>query len=272
MCADLPSGWETALLGKLLVSPDALRRELLSITTDDLNAILVQAQPGKGNLNLLKTMPLPAPGAAAPIRQRYSGKRAAKPAPSGENPVLQPASVEPAARSPAATAPLQPSAPAPLRSRPTSQVESGHPASRFARLLAGSEDKNSSGCTRSPRSPPQKTETPVTTGKPKIQNIAAQPVRRPVPVSKTAASRPAAKTGRFVSSRTTGELPEIKRPTAHRRGIFRGLAKVIQGIRVGTQKISDGINKFLPNLLPNPKEANRKLAVQVWHFWRSPFL
>ncbi|MBE3038932.1 MAG: hypothetical protein IMZ62_09005, partial [Chloroflexi bacterium] len=61
LCADLPSGWESALLGEHLVSPDALRRELLSITGDDLNAILVQAQAGKGNLNILKALPAPAP-------------------------------------------------------------------------------------------------------------------------------------------------------------------------------------------------------------------
>ncbi len=259
MCADLPSGWETALRGKLLISPDALRRELLSITSDDLSAILVQAQPGKGNLNLLKTLPLPAPSATAPSRQRNSVKRAVRTAPSGENPVIQPASVEPAAKPPEATAALQPSAPAPTPARPTSQVESEHPASRFARLLAGSETNAPAGVPVA-ESPPQKTETPGTTGKPKVQNVPAQPVRRPVPVSKTAASRPAAKTGRFVSSRTTGELPEIMRPTVRRRGIFRGLAKVIQGIRVGTQKISDGINKFLPNLMPNPTEGESEVG------------
>ena len=44
LCADLPSGWEAALRGKRPVSPEALRRELLSITSDDLNA-----DPGSGS-------------------------------------------------------------------------------------------------------------------------------------------------------------------------------------------------------------------------------
>ncbi|MCX6039052.1 MAG: hypothetical protein NTW99_14450, partial [Chloroflexi bacterium] len=73
LCTDLPSGWEAALLGEHLVSPNTLRRELLSITGDDLNAILVQVQAGKGNLNILKALAAPAPDAAAPDHQPDSG-------------------------------------------------------------------------------------------------------------------------------------------------------------------------------------------------------
>jgi len=102
LCADLPSGWEAALLGQHIVSPDALRRELLSITGDDLNAILVQAQAGKGNLNILKALPAPAPGAAAPDHQPDSVEQAAK---------LAPAPVA-----------FQTSASTPTQARPTSHV------------------------------------------------------------------------------------------------------------------------------------------------------
>ncbi len=233
LCADLPSGWEAALQGEHLVSQEALRRKLLSITGDDLNAILVQAQAGKGNLNILNALPAPAPGAAAPDRQ--------------------PASVEPAAANPA-PAPAALQQPAPTPARPTSQVESELPANRFTRLLAGSETNTQAGALKS-ETPPQNTETPVTASRPKVQNVPAQPVRRSVPVSTTTVPRPTAQTGRFVSSRTTGELPEIKRPPSPRQSVSRRLANVIQGIRVGTQKISEGLNKFIPNLLPNPKEG-----------------
>ncbi len=227
LCADLPSGWEAALLGEHLVSPDALRRKLLSITGDDLNAILVQAQAGKGNLNVLKALPASAP-AAAPDR--------------GPAPVIVPA--------PAPAAPPA-SAPTPTPARPTSQVESERPASRFARILAGAAP-NPPAESPKPETLPQNTETPVAASRPRVQNAPAQPVRRPVSVSTT--SRPAARTGRFVSSRAASDLPEIKRPPARRRGVYRGLAKVLQGIRGGTQKFSTGLKKFLPNLLPNPKE------------------
>ncbi|MFA5873033.1 MAG: hypothetical protein WC832_03630 [Anaerolineales bacterium] len=248
LCADLPSGWEPALLGEHLVSPDALRRELLSITGDDLNAILVQAQAGKGNLNILKALPAPAPDAAAPDHQPDS---VVVPVPARD--------VEQAAKPAPALAALQHSDPTPTPARPTSQVESGRPASRFARLLAGSETNAPAGAPK-PETPPQNTETPVTASRPRVQNVPAQPVRRPVPVSTTTVSRPAAQTGRFVSSRTTGELPEIVRPPARRQGVYRGLANVIQGIRVRTQKISEGLKKFLPNLLPNPKEGESEVG------------
>jgi hypothetical protein len=231
LCADLPSGWEAALLGERLVSPDALRRELLSITSDDLNAILVQAQAGKGNLNILKALPVRAHGVGAPNRQ--------------------PASVEQASRLAPASASTPP--------RPTSQVESGRPASRFARLLAGSETNTPAGAPKT-ETPPQNTETAVTASRPGVQNSPDQPVRRPVSGSTTTVSRPAAQTGRFVSSRATGELPEIKRSPARRQSVYRGLAKAIQGIRVSTQKISESLKRFLPYLLPNSKEGESEVG------------
>ena len=232
LCADLPSGWEAALLGERLVSPDALRRKLLSITTDDLNAILVQAQAGKGNLNILQALSAPAPRPVPPARQ--------------------PDSKEQAARSDPDNAALQQSEPTPAR--PTSQVESGPPASRFARLLAGSGTDAPVDAPK-PKTPPQNTEAPVTAGKPRVEKIPAQPVSRPAPVATKKFSPPAAQARRFVSARTPGDLPEIKRPSARRPGIYRGLAKGIQGIRGGMQKIAEGFNKFAPNLLPDQKEG-----------------
>jgi hypothetical protein len=259
LCADLPSGWEAALQGKDLVSPETMRRELLSITGDDLNAILIQVQAGKGNLNILKTLPVPAPGAETPIHKRGSGGRAAIPAPFAGGSNNQPASVEKAAKTTKVSSSLQSSGSAPTPDLPTSKVESELPAKRFARLLAGAETDPPAAVPKS-ETRSQDTEAPVKAGRPKVQNVTAQPVHLPVPVSKKTVSRPAAQTGRFVSSRTTGELPEIMRPPARRQGLFRGLAKMIQGIRVGSQKISNGINKFLPNLLPNPTEGESEVG------------
>jgi hypothetical protein len=259
LCADLPSGWEAALQGKDLVSPETMRRELLSITGDDLNAILIQVQAGKGNLNILKTLPVPAPGAETPIHKRGSGGRAAIPAPFAGVSNNQPASVEKAAKTTKVSSSLQSSGSAPTPDLPTSKVESELPAKRFARLLAGAETDPPAAVPKS-ETRSQDTEAPVKAGRPKVQNVTAQPVHLPVPVSKKTVSRPAAQTGRFVSSRTTGELPEIMRPPARRQGLFRGLAKMIQGIRVSSQKISNGINKFLPNLLPNPTEGESEVG------------
>ncbi|MCX6101183.1 MAG: hypothetical protein NTV92_07150 [Candidatus Bipolaricaulota bacterium] len=243
LCADLPTGWEAALLGNHFRAPDALRRELLSITGDDLNAILVQVQAGKGNLNILKALPAPAHDAAAPDLQPDS---VVVPVPARDT--KRTASLAPV---PAA---LQSSSPAPTPARPTSQVESGQPASRFARLLAGSATDTLAGIPQ-PETLPKNAGVTVSESRPEGQNVPVQPVHRKVPVSKTSGSRPAAQTGRFVSTRPTGEIPEIKRPPIRRQGIFRGLANAIQGTRAVTQKISESIKKFLPNLLPNSNEG-----------------
>ena len=251
LCADLPSGWEAALLGKRLVSPDALRRELLSITVDDLNAILIQTQTGKGNLNVQKALPAPVRGTIAPVRQPVSVEQAARLTPTAVPAGHQPSSLELRA----GAAPEQTPAPA----RPTSQVESGRPASRFARLLAGS-GTDAAAAELKPETSPQNLEAPLLGSGPNVQNIPAEPVRRPVSRPPSSVSRPVAQTGRFVSSRPPGELPEIKRPPAGRQGIFRGLAKMIQGIRGGAQNISEGISKFLPNLLPNSKEDESQVG------------
>ncbi len=53
LCPNLPTGWDATLLGERNVSSETLRRNLLSISSDDLNAVLVQVQAGKGNLNIL---------------------------------------------------------------------------------------------------------------------------------------------------------------------------------------------------------------------------
>jgi hypothetical protein len=240
LCADLPTGWETTLLGESQASPEALRRKLLSITGDDLNAVMVQALPGKGNLNVLKALPAAAAAAQTP---------AASPTPAPA--VSQPDESQTASPSPA---------------RPTSQVDSQYPASRFARLVSGVEvdplAQTTPGAeTQKTDSQPKVAEIPFTAGKSRVQNTSAQssilpPLTTPAPAS----PRAAAQTGRFVSSRPASELPEIKRPPARRQGIFRGLAKAIQGMRLGTKKISDGLRRFLPNLLPNPAEGEAEVG------------
>jgi hypothetical protein len=270
-CADLPSGWQAALLVKRGISPEALRRELVSITTDDLNAILIQVQAGKGNLIIQKA----SPGAGSParvIRQPVPGEPAIKPAPGRVAAEQRPTSVE------------QPAETAPNPAHPTSKVVSEQPASRFANLLAGLATQDPATTpkpeqplpTISPRSQnspampvapistgtpnlqngPPKQEAPIPTSTATLQNSPAKPARLPVPGSKTRVSRPAAQTsGRFVSSHPTGELPEIKRPRLHRQSFLRGLLWGVQGLRMAMQKLTSRVVKFLPNLFPSSKDG-----------------
>ncbi len=250
LCADLPSGWEAALLGKGQVPLDTLRRELVTVTTEDLNAVQVLVQPGKGSLNIVKAMPAPSTNAALPKRSPAFVKPAPVAAAPGSSLTPRELSTEPASiPPPESMASVVPPA------IPTSQVDSGQPASRFATLLAGSENE------AAPESPlpedaPRTTGTSVNVQRPAGKIDSARPAPPPATASKSATAQSAAQTGRFVASRTSAELPEIKRPLAHRKGIFRWLALLIVGIRNGTQKISAGIRKFLPNLLPNANEGD----------------
>jgi len=252
MCADLPSGWETALLGKSSVTTDTLRRELLTITTEDINAVLIQVQPGKGSVNVLKAMPAPSLDAAAAKRQTAFNEHAARPVPAKTSEQPAPDIKTPSVERAPEPSPAEPQDSMPVTSPviPTSQVDSGQPASRFARLLSGSGKEESANAPGA-EAPQQNIETPVTVSRSKIRNDPAPLVPSPAVDSKTPISPPAAQSRRFVSGRSAGELPEIKRPITHRKGLFHGLANIFIGFRLGGQNIAKGIRKFLPNLLPN---------------------
>ena len=237
LCPNLPTGWDSTLLGERNVSSETLRRNLLSVSADDLNAVLVQVQAGKGNLNTLQRLQ-PADGQPVP-----------------ESPGMAPQASAGSGQAVPAGLPVQvPQASTPAM--PTSQVQSGRPASRFAHLLSGGEESKPSADPSSPEVPTQNTGISSSPAGQPVRTPATQPLHRPVKVSFPPTDRPARATGRFVSARTTSDLPEIKRPASrHRRKLFGGLARVIQGMRAGTQRISEGFKKFLPNLVPNSSDA-----------------
>jgi hypothetical protein len=253
LCPNLPSGWDATLLGERNVSTETLRRKLLSISSDDLNAVLVQVQAGKGNFNILKGMQPAAekPGPAAPAEVLGASTNLGQAFPAGvPGQATQPA---PGPGTP------QTSSPAPDISRspatPTSQVESGRPASRFARLLAGEAMPVPTAGPSSAEVPPQSADMSTAPTGQQIRTTEAQPFRRPVAVPAASASHPVRQMGRFVSPHTTADLPEIKRPASrHRREFFGGLVRVIKGMQAGRQKISQGIQKVSPNLVPNSSD------------------
>ena len=258
LCADLPSGWESALQAARPGSLESLRRLLLPITGDDLNAIIIEFQNGKGSLNIMKALPVSAPGTVPAGQKEGRLGRAARQASRSKSQEQQPATSEsafdttggiPSAGSP----PVSINASDTLR--PSSQVESEAPASRFTRLLAGEEVSTPQVALEPEPAPPLKDTPPAETSpkvdKSKSQAIPTQSTRRPLPAAKKAEARTAARTGRFVSARPAGELPEIMRPPARRQGFLRTLAKIVQGLRMGMHSISEGVRKFLPNLLPD---------------------
>jgi hypothetical protein len=234
LCADLPSGWSALLTEECQFSPETLRRELLSSITDDVNAIQVLVQAGKGILNIQKVLSPPAQDVARRQHQPDSAKQKVKP---------DTVSGDPSSPELSST---------PRRSTP--RVESEQPASRFARLIVGAE-------TKTPEEAQQAgvqlegsgvSSQAQTSGGAVISTQVARPVE---PVSKKSGSARATPPSRFITSHTAGELPEIRRPLARHRSIFRWLARVIQRMRVTFQEISGKLDKFLPNLLPDSKEG-----------------
>jgi hypothetical protein len=240
LCPNLPAGWDATLLGEKNLSFETVRRALLSTPDKDLNALLVQVQPGKGNLNILKELP--------PVPE--------KPVSAAPGPVLNPpASPEqsvpvdvPEQTGQPAAVPNAPAQPPPAPARPSSRVESAIPASRFTRLI-------SEGTRPGAAVPPGADGSPESAGASTAP--AGQPERghHPLPVPVRPAARTARSSGRFVSPHNPTGLPDIKRPPSRqRRKIFGGLAKVIHAARTGARKISQAIGKFLPALMPDSNE------------------
>ncbi len=232
LCAHLPSGWETALASEHSTSVEALRRKLLSLTTDDLNAALVQVLPGKGNLTIL-------PGKSpAPAKEELPQKSEADP------------------RAPAAV------------SRPqSSRVDSSRPASRFTQLLSGTETAPPAQVSPPPAHPSERrAEIP---SPPAASSSSTHPARRPASVPtagpRVEASAPVSRRpNRFITPRNTTEIPEFTRPSQARyQKVFRSLAMMLRGFQAFYHSIAKFLGKFLPHLLPNPVEGEEGMPVST---------
>jgi hypothetical protein len=235
LCADLPSNWEQALQVRGLFTIDTLKQRLFSSTGEDLNAVVIQVRAGKGDLSIQKT-----------IQAATSAATAGAATAAGHAPA-----------------------------RPTSQVESEGPASRFARILSGDEAGTQAAAPKIAEQPKTTAETNIPSG-PAIPSVPAptgpQPVTTPAPEpasqtlnrpTTTAAPPPARTTAsesRFVTSRGGSELPEIRRPAAKRKRVYGGMAKTIHGVRTGSSWFSNVLRKFLPQLLPGQNEAESDMG------------
>jgi hypothetical protein len=243
LCSNLPTGWDATLSGEKNTSSEMLRRKLSSLSSDDLNAVLVQAQAGKANLTILKGMQpaagKPAPAASAGFPDASPSMGQAIPAGiSGQTAVP---GVPQAATAVSGASPAM----------PTSQVQSGRPASRFARMLSETGKPAPSASPSSFEVPPQSVGTSAAPSVQPIRPSAAQSSHHPV----ASAAHPVRRSGHFVTPRTASDLPEIKRPRSRpHRAIFGGLVRIIRGVRGGSQSISKGIRKFSPTILPNSSD------------------
>ncbi|HEY5982151.1 MAG TPA: hypothetical protein VIU38_01645 [Anaerolineales bacterium] len=74
ICSALPAAWESALRDSGPVPIDAMRRRLMLATSEDVNAVLMQAGPGEGALHLQRVQV--GPRSAAPSEIAYASDEA----------------------------------------------------------------------------------------------------------------------------------------------------------------------------------------------------
>ena len=113
-CGRVPDAWEAALADPSPASFEATRRRLLSLTGDDVNAVLLQAKDGPGTLTVLRPG-ADAPGASAARTETASTTgSAAMPQDAGQE-IATPAETSPSTR----TAPPPGTAPSPRTAQPS---------------------------------------------------------------------------------------------------------------------------------------------------------
>jgi hypothetical protein len=151
-CAHSPEGWDASVTSQRgTMSLDVLRRALFDATAEDVNAILLQTQPGKGTVNLLRgerttssPVPAPAPQTQTPpvtrtVAQSESKSESAPPPPTRLDLVQPGRFVRPLKPSPQAQAPAETPAPPPAAEMKVQDepVERSEPKlSRLSRFIA----------------------------------------------------------------------------------------------------------------------------------------
>jgi hypothetical protein len=219
-----PAAWENALDDARPSSLDAMRRRLSAITRDDLNAVLIQATDGLGNLRLLD-------GIATLTEEKK--EEAPPPVPSPNLPLP----------------PKQESTPEPVHAEEPAAVDEAIPAhvlqpSAYAIPLQHEE-------TNTPVSPPQKTaprEFPasIPRAKPKPEPVEeAQENEEPLPATEENA-------GAEETIPEKMDQPELPRePSESARQAARTLAGGIQFTRKMSGSLGERLRNFLPRLLPS---------------------
>jgi len=85
ICAKISPAWEAALNDSSPASLDATRRRLMNLTTDNVNAVLIQASEGSGAINVIRPEP-------EPSQTKPSAPNISKPSSAETEPVAEPLS------------------------------------------------------------------------------------------------------------------------------------------------------------------------------------
>jgi hypothetical protein len=246
LCGKLPSAWESALTSSTPASLEATRRRLVALTSEDFNAVLIQAAQGTGNLIILRRIP-------------DAVEEPAKPGLS-QSPEQTEGTVATSPRSSALVVEEVPDTHGlPQWAQAADQAESGQsePVAQYSK--SPSQPKLSL-----PAIPAQ----PAATVQPSAYAIPPQPAESipvtPIPVAGDGtrnfpSSIPRAKPQDSKPEppveekrpNEKGVKPEVPRaPSERMRQAAKALAGGIQALRQTTDRIGAGLGKFVPRLLP----------------------
>jgi hypothetical protein len=225
-CGKVPSAWENALDDAAPASLDSTRRRLTTLTSEDLNAVLIQATEGAGNLTLLKgtieakpesvSKPNPPPAATVDLPRVEE-----RDSPPQEEPTPLPSHI------------LQPSAytiPPQHEDEIISKPETDRPNASVSKPAIVRNTATGSFPASIPRARPQepKPEPPAEEKVPPFVEEESPPI--------------------IDGTETKPEAP--REPSERTRQAAKALAGGIRNLRRANERMSAGLQRFLPRLLP----------------------
>jgi hypothetical protein len=234
-----PNAWDTTLSDPVPSSLDATRRRLMTLTSADINAVLMQATEGTGFLKLLSGI--------MEAKEEKADSHPASPLTSEPDPASTP---------PAAPTTIQDDN---ALDFPNREEESATPAAQ-AHVVQPSayaippqhESTPESGIATSPRTNQAGRDFPASI--PRIQsNSNSQPITSEPIVDEGVASPEPEK---IIEPEKTAQPEAPREPSERTRQTAKVIATGIQSTRRINQTIGEKVRRFLPRLLPNSESSD----------------
>ena len=230
-CGRLPNAWSAPLENAQPSPLETSRRRLISLTTEDLNAVLIHVTEGSGAINLYKGTNS-APQVEAPPEPEQTPQPASEPvpdlpAPSEVEPTPEAHLLQPSAYSipPQIEEPLPQPTNDPLAHLPHKTVPREFPSSI-------------------PRAKP-KTEADVTIEDGGLtNNVEAQ--KETLQNAETQNASP-----QNVEAQSPSPVPEPREPSPQVKQAAKAAINIMHGIRQGSAALGERFRNFLPRLLPS---------------------
>ncbi len=241
-----PSAWDSMLNDPTPSSLDAMRRRLSTLTSADLNAVLIQATDGKGNLNLLSGTP-----------ESKETKKEESTTPPASNPISNLPRREETLPTPEPVSPIQDEKPSPAHTLQPSAyaipLEDNKPLQQNpppANPLA-SLPRNTAPLSFPASIPRLNTST---------QTVTTQPAVSDTPMPEEEVEEEILDVEKTAEPAITAEPSAPREPSVRTRQTAKAIATSIQSTRRISETISEKFRNFLPRLLPNTETGELPAA------------